>query len=90
MTAIPYADRAIPRLSRGGSALGCHTRDSQVFPLFLVCPAKHESLGISAFDGKLAISCPDLSPHSCRKLFERVRSTSWTTKAPVAATDAGL
>jgi hypothetical protein len=87
-TKLSFSERALPRLARGGLALGCHTRDSEVFPLFLVCPGKHQSLGIAASDGKLVISCPDLRPRPCRKLFERVRSTSWKTKSTPAPTAA--
>jgi hypothetical protein len=88
-TKLSFSERDLPRLARGGLALGCHTRDSEVFPLFLVCPGKHQSVGIAASDGKLAISCPDLRPRPCRKLFERVRSTSWKTKSPSAPPAAG-
>lgn len=87
-TKLSFSERDLPRLARGGVALGCHTRDSQVFPLFLVCPGKHQSLAIAASDGKLSISCPDLRPRSCRKLFERVRSTSWKTSSTSAPTSA--
>jgi hypothetical protein len=89
LTKLTYSDRDLPRLARGGAALGCHTRESEVFPLFFVCPGQHQALGIAAFDGKLSISCPELRPRLCRKLFERVRSTSWKTRAAAPTPDAG-
>jgi hypothetical protein len=90
LTSLTYSARDLPRLSRGGAALGCHTRPSQVFPLFFVCPGQHQALGIVAYEGKLSISCPELRPRPCRKLFERVRSTSWKTRSPALAEEAGV
>jgi hypothetical protein len=88
LTKLSFSERDLPRLARGGVALGCHTHDSQVFPLFLVCPGKHQSIGVAPSDGKLSISCPDLGPRPCRKLFERVRSTSWKTSSKSASASA--
>jgi hypothetical protein len=76
-TSLTFAERDLSRFARGGASLGCRPRDSDVFPLFLICPGEHQSLGIAASQGKLSISCPELRPRLCRKLFERVRSASW-------------
>jgi hypothetical protein len=81
-TKVPSSEARITQLRQAGAALGCHERTSEVFQVFFVCPGERQTLGIAKVEGKLNISCPDLRPRPCRKLFERLKRT--TTKKPRA------
>lgn len=80
-TKVPSSEATITQLKRAGAALGCHERSSELFQLFFVCPGERQTLGIAKAEGKISISCPDLRPRPCRKLFERLQHTTTKTAA---------
>jgi hypothetical protein len=82
-TKVPSSEATITQLRQAGAALGCHERSSEVFQVFFVCPGERQTLGVAKAEGKLNISCPDLRPRPCRKLFERLQRTT-TKKTPAA------
>jgi hypothetical protein len=81
-TKVASSEATITQLRQAGAALGCHERASEVFQVFFVCPGERQTLGIAAAEGKINISCPDLRPRPCRKLFGRLQHA--TKKTPAA------
>ena len=74
-TEIPTSEESLAQLRRGGEAWGCHERTSEVFRLYLVCPAQETVLGVKDWHGELSFACPDLSKKKCRRFVREMRVT---------------
>lgn len=58
---------------RGAGELQCRELPSQAFALFLICPAKDHTLGVSATDGMTTFTCKDLAPEPCAQFVRHLR-----------------
>ena len=76
VTSVPYRSDSSEQLRRGAQALGCREHASEVFDLFFVCPPDARALGVSRSEGKVSLTCADLWPRTCVRLFERVRQAA--------------
>jgi len=58
---------------RGAGELQCRELASKEFALFLVCPAKDHTLGVSATAGMTTFTCKDLFPEPCERFVRHLR-----------------
>jgi len=59
---------ALEQARRGGQAWGCHEQPSEVFGVYLVCPARETTFAVVEQSGKIAFVCPDRAPTKCERL----------------------
>jgi hypothetical protein len=72
VTDEPLSPETLAQYRRGAEALQCRERKSAEFELFVVCPPKQQSFGLSSTNGKVTLTCAELFPRPCRRLEQRL------------------